>query len=50
MRDCFGSLFFMWGGSSFSQDTINKPTTFSSNILSYKILQVQFLLQVTIDF
>ena len=36
MRVLFWFIIFMWGGSSFSQDTVNKPTTFSSNILSFK--------------
>ena len=36
MRGSFLIIFFMWGGSSFSQDTIIKQKTFSSNILSFK--------------
>ena len=36
MRGSFLIIFFMWGGSSFSQDTIIKQKPFSSNILSFK--------------
>ena len=36
MRRSFWFILFMWGGSSFSQDTIIKQKPFSSNILSFK--------------
>ena len=36
MRGSFLIIFFMWGGSSFSQDTIINQKPFSSNILSFK--------------
>ena len=36
MRGSFLIIFFMWTGFSFSQDSIIKKKTFSSNILSYK--------------
>ena len=36
MRRSFLIIFFMWGGASFSQDTIVNQKTFSSNILSFK--------------
>ena len=36
MRRSFLIIFFMWGGASFSQDTIVIQKTFSSNILSFK--------------
>ena len=36
MRRSFLIILFMWGGSSFSQDTIINQNSFSSNILSFK--------------
>ena len=36
MRGTVCFIFFMWAGSSFSQDTIVKQKPFSSNILSFK--------------
>ena len=36
MRGSFLIIFFMWVGSSFSQDTISSQKPFSSNILSFK--------------
>ena len=36
MRRTFWFIFFMWAGSSFSQDTISNQKPFSSNILSFK--------------
>ena len=36
MRGSFLIILFMWTGFSFSQDSIIKKKTFSSNILSYK--------------
>ena len=36
MRRSFLIIFFMWAGSSFSQDTIINHKPFSSNILSFK--------------
>ncbi len=36
MRGSFLIIFFMWGGSSFSQDTVVNSKSFSSNILSIK--------------
>ena len=36
MRGSILIIFFMWVGSSFSQDTIIYHKSFSSNILSYK--------------
>ena len=36
MRRSFLIIFFMWAGSSFSQDTIINQKSFSSNILSFK--------------
>ena len=36
MRGSILIIFFMWVGSSFSQDTISYHKSFSSNILSYK--------------
>ena len=36
MRGSFLIIFFMWGGSSFSQDTVINSKSFSSNILSFK--------------
>ena len=35
MRRSFWFFFFMWAGSSFAQDLVNKQKSFSSNILSY---------------
>ena len=36
MRRSFLIIFFMWGVSSYSQDTIIEQRSFSSNILSFK--------------
>ena len=36
MRRSFLIIFFMWAGSSFSQDTIINQKNFSSNVLSFK--------------
>ena len=36
MRRSFLIIIFMWGGASFSQDTIVNQKPFSSNILSFK--------------
>ena len=36
MRRSFLIIFFLWAGSSFSQDTIINQKTFSSNVLSFK--------------
>ena len=36
MRGSFLIIFFLWAGSSFSQDTIINQKTFSSNVLSFK--------------
>ena len=35
MRKSFLFILFLWAGSTFAQDTINKQKSFSSNVLSY---------------